>query len=59
MKLLYKLVVNISSCGSVLNLSIGLYWEYTYLRNEICLKNFMRSLVEKYGKHMVYNDGGT
>ena len=31
--------------------------EYTYLRKEICLaENFIRSLVEEYGRHIVYTD---
>ena len=28
-------------------------------RNMFVAENFIRSLVEKYGKHMVYTDGGT
>ena len=61
MKLLFKLVVNISGYGSVLNQYIVLCWEFTYLRREICLllKNSLESLVSKYGRHTVYTDGGT
>ena len=61
MKLLFRLVINISGYGSVLNQFIVQYLEYTYLRREICLllKNLFDSLVEKYGRHTVYTDGGT
>ena len=61
MKLLYRLVINISGYGFVLNKFIVQYLEYTYLRREICLliaEKFIRSLVEKYGKHIMYTDGG-
>ena len=61
MKLLFKLVVNISGNGFVLNQYIVQCLEYTSQRREICLllKNSLDSLVEKYGKHTVYTDGGT
>jgi putative transposase len=60
MKLLFRLVVNISGYGLVLNQFIVQYLESTSLSREICLllKKFIHSLVEKYGKHIVYTDGG-
>jgi transposase-like protein len=34
--------------------------EYTYLkRDSIVAEKFISSLVQKYGKHTVYTDGGT
>ena len=61
MKLLFKLVVNISGYGYVLNQYIVLCLESTFQRREICLfaERFIRSLVEKYGRHAVYTNGGT
>ena len=61
MKLLFKLVVNISGYGSVLNQYIVRCLEFTFQRREICLllKDSLDLLVEKYGRHAVYTDGGT
>ena len=60
MKPLFKLVTIISGYGSVSN-------PYTLLsvlgilskRNMLVAERFIRSLVEKYGRHTVYTDGGT
>ena len=61
MKLLFRLVVNISGYGFVLSQFIVLCLESISQKREICLllKNSFDSLVEKYGKHTVYTDGGT
>ena len=60
MKLLFRLVVNISGYGSVLNQIhssvLGIY--ISEERNMFVAERFIRSLVEKYGKHTVYTDGG-
>ena len=60
MKQLFKLVANNTDYGFVLN-------QYTVLclesiseeRNMIIAEKFIRSLVENYGKHTVYTNGGT
>ena len=45
-------------CIEPINRSIlGIY--ISEERNMFVAENFIRSLVEKYGKHMVYTDGGT
>ena len=57
MKLLYRLAINISDYGFVLNQYIIQCLEYTYLERKkyvFVTKNFIRSLVGKYGRHMVY-----
>ncbi|HEX5186338.1 MAG TPA: hypothetical protein VFV86_05555 [Nitrososphaeraceae archaeon] len=53
--------INISGYDFVLNQYIVQRLEYTYVMRGICslLKKFIRPLVEKYGKHTVYTDGGT
>ena len=61
MKLLFRLVTNISGYGFVLNQftvqCLELY--ISEERNMLVAEKFIRSLVEKYGKHTVYTDGGT
>ena len=61
MKLLFRLVVNTSGYGFVSSQFIVLFLESTFQRRETCLllKNLFRSLVDNYGKHTVYTDGGT
>ena len=61
MKLLFRLVVNISGYGFVLNQFIVQCLESTSQKRETCLllKNLLDHLVDKYGKHTVYTDGGT
>ena len=60
MKLLFKSVANISGYGFVLNQLTNLFLESTFLkRNMFVAENFIRSLVEKYGRHTVYTGGGT
>ncbi len=61
MKLLFKLEFVIIGYGFVLNEYIVQCLESIFQRSGICsfLKNFIRSLVEKYGKHTVYTDGST
>ena len=45
-------------CIEPINRSIlGIY--ISEERNMFVAENFIRSLIEKYGKHMVYTDGGT
>ncbi|HEY9486388.1 MAG TPA: hypothetical protein VIQ04_07085, partial [Nitrososphaeraceae archaeon] len=55
------MVTSISGYGSVLNLFNVQYWGI-YIseeRNMFVAENFIRSLVEKYGRHIVYTDGCT
>ena len=61
MKLLFRLVINISGYGFVLNQFIVQYLESISQKRETCLllKNLLDSLVDKYGRHTVYTDGGT
>ena len=61
MKLLYKLVINIIGYGYVLNQFTLQYLESTYQkeRNMLVAEKFIRLLVEKYGTHTLYTDGGT
>ena len=62
MKLLFKLLVNTFGYGFVLNQYIVLCLEYTSQkkeRNMLVAERFIQSLVEKYGRHTVYTDGGT
>jgi putative transposase len=60
MKLLNRLAVNTCCYGSVLSHYIDLCLESTSGgRNMFVAENFIHSLVEKYGKHTVYTDGGT
>ena len=58
MKLLFKLEIVISAgCGLQSNQFIELYWESTFQMKEtyVCsTENFIRSLVDKYGRHTVY-----
>src|SRR5215210_3223130 len=60
--LLFRLVVNTSGYGFVFVLShhssvLGIY--ISEERNVLVVEKFIRSLVDKYGKHTVYTDGGT
>ena len=62
MKLLFKLVIIISGYGSALNQFTLQCLESIYIseeRNMLVAEKFIRSLVEKYGRHAVYTDGGT
>ena len=61
MKLLFRLVVNTSGYGFVSSQFIVLCLESISQKREICLllKNSFDLLVDKYGKHTVYTDGGT
>ena len=61
MKLLFRLVVNISGYGFVLNQLTVLSWESISQKkkNMIVAEKFIKSLVSTYGKHTVYTDGGT
>ena len=61
MKLLFRLVVNTSGYGFVSSQFLVLCLESISQKREICLllKNSFESLVDKYGKHTVYTDGGT
>jgi transposase-like protein len=60
MKLLYKLETINFGYGFVLNQFIIKYLVSTFQkRNRIVAEKFIRSLIEKYGKHTVYTDGGT
>jgi hypothetical protein len=62
MKLSFRLVANAFGCGFVLNQYTVLCLEYTFPKKEICLllsEKFIQSLIEKYGRHTVYTDGGT
>ena len=60
--LLFRLVVNTSGYGFVFVLShhssvLGIY--ISEERNMLVVEKFIRSLVDKYGRHTVYTDGGT
>jgi putative transposase len=60
MKLLSRLVTNISGYGFVEPVHssvLGIY--ISEERNMLVAEKFIRSLVDKYGKHTVYTDGGT
>ncbi len=60
MKLLYRLGINLFGYGSVLNVHSSMLGIYiSEERNMIIAEKFLRSLVEKYGRHTVYTDGGT
>jgi transposase-like protein len=62
MKLLFRLVINISGYGFVLNQNIYssvLGINISEERNMLIAEKFIDSLVEKYAKHTVYTDGGT
>ena len=61
MKLLFKLEFVSIGYGFVLNEYIVKCLESKFQRSGICsfLKNFVRSLVEKYVKHTVFTDGVT
>jgi hypothetical protein len=61
MKLLFRLVTSIFGYSFVLNQYVVLYLEFTYLRREkhVFAENFIRFLVDNYGRHTVYNDRGT
>ena len=55
-----QLVANISGYGYILNKFTNQCLEYiSEERNMLVAENFIRSLVEKYGRHTVYTDGGT
>jgi putative transposase len=59
-KLLYRLVISIFGYGSVLNqyrVLLGIY--ISEERNMLIAEKFIRSLVDKYGKYIVYTDGST
>ena len=61
MKLLFRLVINIFGYGFCIepihSSVLGIY--ISEERNMIVAARFIKSLVEKYGKHIVYTDGGT
>ena len=61
MKLLFKSENSISGYGFVLNpftsSVLGIY--ISEERNMLVAEKFIKSLVENYGKHSVYTDGGT
>ncbi|HEX2406671.1 MAG TPA: hypothetical protein VHJ38_05620 [Nitrososphaeraceae archaeon] len=62
MKQLFRLVTSIFGYGFVLNQYTVLCLGSTYIseeRNMLVAEKFIRSLVDKYGKHTVYTDGGT
>ena len=60
MKLLYKLTINISGYGFVFNQFINLCLEFTFhKKKQVVAEKFIHSLVDKYGRHTVYTDGGT
>ena len=61
MKLLFRLVINTFGYGFVLNqfIEIVLGIHISKERNMFVAENFIKSLVDKYGKHTVYTDGGT
>ena len=42
-----------------MNQLLNLYLEYTFQKKYFVLENFIRSSVEKYGRYIVYTDGGT
>jgi putative transposase len=60
MKLLFRLGINhfwLWFCIELIHRSVlGIY--ISEERNMLVAEKFIRSLVEKYGKHTVYTDGG-
>ena len=60
MKLLFRLEIVSIGYGFVLNQYIVQCLEITFQRrNMLIAEKFIRSLIDKYGKHTVYTDGGT
>ena len=61
MKLLFMLEITLSGYGSVLDpvykTILGIY--ISEERNMFVAEDFIRSLVDKYGRHTVYTDDGT
>ena len=60
MKLLFRLVTTTFDYGFIepLNRSVlGIH--ISEERNMLVDEKFIRSLVEKYGRHVIYTDGGT
>jgi hypothetical protein len=59
-KLLFRLLINTFGSGFVLNQFTNMLGIYiSEERNDVCRRNFLRSLVSKCSKHKVYTDGGT
>jgi hypothetical protein len=60
MKLLFILVANTFGYGSNLTNSYFYVWNPHFRKKEMLVTEiFIRSLVEKYGRHTVYTDDGT